>query len=369
MKKNLGFGWMRLPQLSEDPTNIDFDQVKQMVDTFLDAGFNYFDTSFVYHNGHSENAIKNCLVERHPRDCYMLASKLPVFSIQKEEEVVQIFNQQLENCGVEYFDYFLLHNMNIHHYNSVVKSCKMFEHMQEWKKAGKIKHIAISFHDNADVLDLILNEHPEIEVVQIALNYYDWNSTFIQAKACYEVIRKHQKQVIIMEPVKGGMLASSPKNSSLTADASLALRFCGELDGVLAILSGMSNLTQVKQNIDCMKDFQPLSNEEKAYIEKLTVAYKQGGPLGNIDFNQYKDVKPHGISLASLLETYNSCMIQPNPGFAAELNYYSIEKAKNHLLLKDSSLEVEDEKLNQLIKEADEFLASHSFANYDRKLK
>ena len=369
MKKNLGFGWMRLPQLSEDPTNIDFDQVKQMVDTFLDVGFNYFDTSFVYHNGHSENAIKKCLVERHPRERYMLASKLPVFSIQKEEEVVQIFNQQLENCGVEYFDYFLLHNMNIHHYNSVVKSCKMFEHMQEWKKAGKIKHIAISFHDSADVLDLILNEHPEIEVVQIALNYYDWNSTFIQAKACYEVIRKHQKQVIIMEPVKGGMLASSPKNSNLTADASLALRFCGELDSVLAILSGMSNLTQVKQNIESMKDFQPLSTEEKELIEKLTVAYKQGGPLGHIDFDQYKDVKPHGISLASLLETYNSCMIQPNPGFAAELNYYSIEKAKNHLLLKDSSLEVEDEKLNQLIKEADDFLANHSFANYDSKLK
>lgn len=359
---------MRLPQLLEDPTNIDFDQVKQMVDTFLDVGFNYFDTSFVYHNGHSENAIKKYLVERHPQDCYMLASKLPVFSIQKEE-VVQIFNQQLENCGVEYFDYFLLHNMNIHHYNSVVKSCKMFEHMQEWKKAGKIKHIAISFHDSADVLDLILSEHPEIEAVQIALNYYDWNSAFIQAKACFEVIRKYQKQVIIMEPVKGGMLANPPKNSNLTADASLALRFCGELDEVLAILSGMSNLTQAKQNIESMKDFQPLSNEEKAYIEKLIVAYKQGGPLGNIDFNKYKDVKPHGISLASLLETYNSCMIQPNPGFAAELNYYSIEKAKNHLLLKDSSLEVEDEKLNHLIKEADEFLASHSFANYNSKLK
>lgn len=135
---------------------------------------------------------------------------------------------------------------------------------------------------------MILSEHPEIEAVQIALNYYDWNSAFIQAKACFEVIRKHQKQVIIMEPVKGGMLAILPKNSNLTADASLALRFCGELDGVLAILSEMSNLTQVKQNIESMKDFQPLSNEEKAYIEKLTVAYKQGGPLGNIDFNQYQ---------------------------------------------------------------------------------
>lgn len=369
MKKNLGFGWMRLPQLSDDPTNIDFDQVKQMVDTFLDAGFNYFDTSFVYHNGTSENAIKKCLVERHPRDSFILASKLPTFAIETEEQVIDIFQKQLDNCGVDYFDYFLLHNVNILHYNSVIKTCKMFEHMQEWKEQGKIKHIVISFHDSADALDLILAEHPEIEAVQIALNYYDWNSSYIQAKACYEVIRKHQKQVIIMEPIKGGMLANPPKNSDLTADASLALRFCGELDGVLAILSGMSNLTQVKQNIDCMKDFQPLSNEEKTYIEKLTVAYKQGGPLGDIDFNQYKDVKPHGISLASLLETYNSCMIQPNPGFAAELNYYSIEKAKNHLLLKDSSLEVEDEKLNQLIKEADEFLANHSFANYDSKLK
>ena len=191
----------------------------------------------------------------------------------------------------------------------MLKAVKCLNICKNGKKAGKIKHIAISFHDSADVLDLILSEHPEIEAVQIALNYYDWNSAFIQAKACFEVIRKHQKQVIIMEPVKGGMLANPPKNSNLTADASLALRFCGELDGVLAILSEMSNLTQVKQNIESMKDFQPLSNEEKAYIEKLTVAYKQGGPLGNIDFNQYKDVKPHGISLASLLETYNSCMI------------------------------------------------------------
>lgn len=129
--KKFRFGWMRLSQLSEDPTNIDFDQVKQLVDTFLDAGFNYFDISFVYHNEYSENAIKKCLVERRSRDCYRLASKLTVFSIQKKEEVVQIFNQQLENCGVEYFDYFLLHNADIHHYNSVVKSCKMFEYMQE----------------------------------------------------------------------------------------------------------------------------------------------------------------------------------------------------------------------------------------------
>lgn len=373
MKKNLGFGWMRLPQLSDDPTDIDFKQVNEMVDTFLDAGFNYFDTSFVYHNGTSENAIKKCLVERHQRDSFVLASKLPTFSIEKEEQVIDIFQQQLDNCGVEYFDYFLLHNVNIHHYNTVIQSCKMFEHMKEWKEQGKIKHIVISFHDSADVLDLILTEHPEIEAVQIALNYYDWNSSFIQAKACYEVIRKHHKQVIIMEPVKGGMLANAPKNFDSTMNqndfASLALRFASELDGVLAILSGMSNLKQVQQNIECMNDFKPLSKDEKDLIEKLIVAYKESGPLGHLDFSQYQDIQPKGIKLSNLLETYNSCMIQPNPGFAAELNYYSIEKAKNHLLLNEPSLEVEDEKLNNIIKDADAFLSSHSFANYDNKLK
>lgn len=371
MKNKLGFGWMRLPQLSDDPANIDFEQVNQMVDTFLDSGFNYFDTSFVYHNGHSENAIKRCLVQRHPRESYILASKLPTFSIQKEEEVEQIFNQQRENCGVNYFDYFLLHNVNILHYNSVIKTCKMFEHMKKWKEEGKIKHIAISFHDSSDVLDLILTEHPEIEMVQIALNYYDYDSEFIQARACYEVIRKHQKQVLIMEPIKGGMLASLPKNCSLEVEqpASLALRFCNELDGVLAILSGMSNLTQVKQNIECMKNPQPLTSQEKELIENLKIAYKESGPLGKMDLTQYQNIKPKGIALSAILECYNNCMIQPNPGFAAEHNYYCIEKAKNHLLLNEPSVEVEDENLNKIVKEAEDFLIKSSFACYNDKFQ
>lgn len=371
-KKNLGFGWMRLPQLSDDPTDIDFEQVNQMVDTYLDAGFTYFDTSFVYHNGTSENAIKKCLVERHPRNQYILASKLPVFSINSEEEVINTFQKQLDNCGVDYFDYFLLHNLNIMHYNTVVKTCHMFEHMKQWKEEGKIKHIAFSFHDSADVLDMILTEHPEVEAVQIALNYLDWESEFIQAKACYEVIRKHNKQVIIMEPIKGGMLATAPKSLQSVIQnkdmPALALRFCGSLDGVLAILSGMSNLKQVQENTACMNDFTPLTNQDEDVIQQIIDAYHQEGPVNDIDFSKYKDIKPNGISLSAILECYQNCMLQPNPGFAAEHNYYSLEKAKHGLTLETPCIPKQNNKLDDIIQKAEDFLIKSAFASYNQKI-
>ena len=305
VKKNFGFGCMRLPMNSEE---VDYELTSKMVDYFIQQGFNYFDTAHGYLGGKSEIALKECLTSRYPRNQYILTNKLSTHHFNKQEEIFPLFESQLEACGVDYFDFYLMYAQSDEIY-AKYKKLHAYDEASKLKEEGKIKHFEISFHDNADVLDMILTENPDIEVVQIQFNYVDYEDPAIQRKACYEVCRKHNKPVIVMEPVKGGMLANPPKNSNLTADASLALRFCGELDGVLAILSEMSNLTQVKQNIESMKDFQPLSNEEKAYIEKLTVAYKQGGPLGNIDFNQYKDVKPHGISLASLLETYNSCMI------------------------------------------------------------
>ena len=182
----LGFGMMRLPLINpDDPVSFDYDQLNQMVDTFLERGFNYFDTSFVYHNGHSEEATRKALVERHPRGSFYLATKLPAFNITKEEEVRATLNQQLENCGVEYFDYYLLHNLNRILYNTTVKSCRMFEQAMEFKAEGKIRHLGFSFHDSAEVLDQILTDHPETEFVQIALNYYDWDSYWIQARKCY----------------------------------------------------------------------------------------------------------------------------------------------------------------------------------------
>ena len=183
----LGFGMMRLPLRSDDPADIDLDAVRDMTDRFLAAGFTYFDTSAVYHGGAGEEAVRACLVSRYPREAFVLASKLPTFAITGEEEAEAVFQQQLERCGTAYFDYYLLHNVNL---RGIIREASLFEHLKRWKEEGKIRHIGISFHDTADVLDTILTEHPEIEAVQIALNYFDWDARLIQAGKCYDTIRR-----------------------------------------------------------------------------------------------------------------------------------------------------------------------------------
>ncbi len=377
-KGKLGFGWMRLPQKSENPEDIDFEQVNQMVDAYLDAGFDYFDTSYVYHNGKSENAIQRCLISRYPREKFRLASKLPTFAITKEEQVEEIFAQQLEKCGTEYFDYFLLHNVNDIRYEREIKECHMFEHMQQWKKDGKIRHIGFSYHDSADNLDKILSEHPEVEFVQIALNYIDWNAYLIQAKKCYEVIRKHGCQVIVMEPVKGGMLAKVPEKAEALmkqeaprmSPASWAIRFAAGLDGILTVLSGMSDLAQVEDNISYMKDFQPLNDRELKILKEVSRIYKEEGPVHTADFSKYEEISPKGVSAAAILEAYNNCMLQPNPGFAAEHNYFSVEKAKHGIKTEENCIPLpavlsEGTDISDMVKEAEGFLNSNAFFQYE----
>ena len=377
-KGKLGFGWMRLPQKSENPEDIDFEQVNQMVDAYLDAGFDYFDTSYVYHNGKSENAIQRCLISRYPREKIRLASKLPTFAITKEEQVEEIFAQQLEKCGTEYFDYFLLHNVNGIRYEREIKECHMFEHMQQWKKDGKIRHIGFSYHDSADNLDKILSEHPEVEFVQIALNYIDWNAYLIQAKKCYEVIRKHGCQVIVMEPVKGGMLAKVPEKAEALmkqevprmSPASWAIRFAAGLDGILTVLSGMSDLAQVEDNISYMKDFQPLNDRELKILKEVSRIYKEEGPVHTADFSKYEEISPKGVSAAAILEAYNNCMLQPNPGFAAEHNYFSVEKAKHGIKTEENCIPLpavlsEGTDISDMVKEAEGFLNSNAFFQYE----
>ena len=376
-KGNLGFGWMRLPQLSADPADIDFEQVNQMVDLYLESGFDYFDTSYVYHNNASESAIKKCLVDRYPRDRFRLASKLPAFLITVESQIEEIFQKQLENCGVQYFDYFLLHNVNGIRYQQAIRQTHMFEHMKRWKEEGKIRHIAFSFHDSADVLDHILAEHPEVEAVQIALNYIDWDSYLIQAEDCYQVIRNHGKQVIIMEPVKGGMLAKVPKAAEAlmkqenpqASPASWAIRFAAGLDGVLAVLSGMSDLAQMRDNVAYMKDFQPLSQKEKEILKQVTRIYRESGPAGTADFTPYEAFNPKGISAAAILDAYNSCMLQPVTTFGAEHNYFSSEKAKfglkkEDLCIPDSVILKDGTDATALIHEAETFLNENAFFQY-----
>ena len=377
-KGKLGFGWMRLPQKSENPEDIDFEQVNQMVDAYLDAGFDYFDTSYVYHNGKSENAIQRCLISRYPREKFRLASKLPTFAITKEEQVEEIFAQQLEKCGTEYFEYFLLHNVNGIRYEREIKECHMFEHMQQWKKDGKIRHIGFSYHDSADNLDKILSEHPEVEFVQIALNYIDWNAYLIQAKKCYEVIRKHGCQVIVMEPVKGGMLAKVPEKAEALmkqeaprmSPASWAIRFAAGLDGILTVLSGMSDLAQVEDNISYMKDFQPLNDRELKILKEVSYIYKEEGPVHTTDFSKYEEISPKGVSAAAILEAYNNCMLQPNPGFAAEHNYFSVEKAKHGIKTEENCIPLpavlsEGTDISDMVKEAEGFLNSNAFFQYE----
>lgn len=374
----LGFGLMRLPQRSAEPTDIDTEQLKKMVDRFLEAGFDYFDTSFVYHNGGSEAAIRECLVERYPRDRFRLASKLPTFAITEEKQVEEIFHRQLENCGVESFDYYLLHNVNGIRYRQIIRDAHLFEHMKQWKADGKIKHIAFSFHDTADVLDQILTEHPEVEAVQIAVNYYDWNSYLVQSRACYEVIRRHGKQVIIMEPVKGGMLAEAPEAAEglLRSEhpdwspAAWALRFAAGLDGVLAVLSGMSTLEQVEENIATLQDVNPLTQQEQRVLEEAARLYRESGPARTADFSRYEAVSPRGISAAVILDTYNSCMLQPVPTFGAEHNYFSTEKAKHglrkeDLCIPDAVILADGTDATELVHQAERFLNENSFFQYD----
>ncbi len=379
-KGNLGFGWMRLPLKSADSKDIDLMQVSQMVDEYMAAGYNYFDTSFVYHDGKSENAIRECLVKRKPRESFILASKLPTFIIKDEQQVIDIFHQQLANCGVDYFDYFLLHNLNVIRYDDEVKNCHMFEHLKKWQAEGKIRHIAFSFHDTADVLDRILTEHPEVEAVQIVVNYLDWDARLIQAHKCYETIRKHGRDVLIMEPVKGGLLAKAPKEAEKLMKeaqpgksiASWGIRFAGELDGVLSVISGMSSLEQVRDNVATMQEFEQLSEREKEILHEVSRIYQENGPAGTADFSAYEMVNPKGISAATILETWNNCMIQPVPGFAAEQNYFTSEKAKHGIPMEESCLPekvitADGRNITAMAKEAEKFLMEHGFFRYEVK--
>lgn len=376
--KKLGFGLMRLPQLSAETTDIDHEQLNQMVDLYLEAGFDYFDTSYAYHNGESEAAIRKCLVSRYPRERFRLASKLPTFIITEEAQVEEIFEQQLARCGVDFFDYYLLHNVNGMRYQQLIQDTHMFDYLKKWKEEGKIRHIAFSFHDSADVLDRILTEHPEVEAVQIALNYIDWDAYFVQAKACYDVIRKHGRQVIIMEPVKGGMLAKVPEEAEKLMEAenpgasaaSWAIRYAADLDGVLAVLSGMSTLDQVKDNVSFMKEFHPLNEREKDILKQTARIFRESGPAGTADFTKYEKINPKGISAAAILDCYNNCMLQPVPTFGAEHNYFSSEKAKHGLHKEDLCIPgdviLEDgTDATELVHKAEAFLGESAFFQYE----
>lgn len=278
IKKNFGFGCLRLPMKDGE---VDKEQMCKMVDTFLEQGFNYFDTAHGYLDGKSELSICDCLTSRHERSEYILTNKLTNFYFKSEEEIRPFFESQLKACGVDYFDFYLMHAQSEEIFK-YFKKCHAYEIALQLKEEGKIRHFGISFHDKAEALDQILTEYPQIEVVQIQFNYLDYEDPAVQSRKCYEVCRKHNKPVLIMEPVKGGNLVNLPEDAKKVLDdlhggspASYALRFAAGFEGVLMVLSGMSNMEQMEDNISFMKDFQPLNEKEMEAVHKVADIFHQ----------------------------------------------------------------------------------------------
>ncbi len=280
--KKFGFGLMRLPLLNpEDPTAIDIEQVKKMADEFLAQGFTYFDTAAPYHRGASEGAFREAVVKRYPREAYTITDKLSLFMINAEEEIPAFFDRQLEQLGVDYIDYYLVHALGRDSYRKA-QEMHAFEFAAQKKAEGKIRHVGFSFHDGPEVLEQILTEHPEVEYVQLQINYLDWEDERVQSRKCYEVATKHGKPVIVMEPVKGGALANvAPAAAELyrayapdASPASWAIRYAASLDNVVMVLSGMSNEAQLADNLSYMKEFAPLNEEEHEIVAKATEKIK-----------------------------------------------------------------------------------------------
>ncbi len=269
---NLGFGCMRLPM---DGENVNYEEFSKMADEFINAGFNYFDTAHGYIGGKSETAIRDCVAKRYDREKFLLTNKLTDPYFKTQEEIRPFFEKQLEWCGVEYFDFYLMHAQDRNNYQKF-KKCKAYETAYKFKEEGLIKHFGISFHDKAEVLDMILTEHPEVEVVQIQFNYLDYEDASVESRKVYEVCEKHNKPVLVMEPVKGGSLVNLPKEADSIlrglnggSNASYAVRFAGSFPKIAVVLSGMSNMMQIQDNISAMKDFKPLSSEEMEAVKKV----------------------------------------------------------------------------------------------------
>ena len=336
--KKLGFGLMRLPLLDKsNAADIDIEKLKKMVDLFIEKGFTYFDTAWMYNGFASEKAAKEALVERYPRESFTLTTKLHAGYLKSQQDRDKIFNAQLEKTGVEYFDYYLLHALEENLY-PLYEKFDCFNWLADKKEKGLIRSIGFSFHGKPELLDEILTKHPEMEFVQLQINYLDWESQWIQARACYETARKHNKPVIIMEPVKGGTLANVPEEAQkLFADydksmsvPSWAIRFAASLPGVMMVLSGMSDIAQMEDNLSYMQDFKPLSEEEKQLCFKAADIINKQTAIPCTACSYCTEGCPKHIAIPQYFSLYNEDMRErlDEKGFTVNFTNYDILSSK-----------------------------------------
>ena len=328
VKKNFGFGYMRLPMNGDE---VNLEETKKMVDAFLDAGFNYFDTAHGYIQGKSETALKACLTSRYPRDKYILTNKLSGGFFKTEADIRPLFQSQLEACGVDYFDFYLMHAQGEGCYPHY-KKCRAYETAFELKKEGKVRHVGISFHDRAEFLEQILTEYPQIEVVQIQFNYVDYDDLAVQSRKCYEVCRKYNKPVVVMEPVKGGNLVNLPEEAAKVLEdlhggspASYAIRFAAGFPGMMMVLSGMSSLEQMNDNISFMKDFKPLDDKEMEAIHKVQEIFKSKNLIPCTGCRYCTDGCPQHIAIPDLFAIMNTKQVHHD--WNANYYYHSVHTA------------------------------------------
>ena len=329
----LGFGLMRLPRKGEE---IDVEQVKEMVDLFLEAGFIYFDTAWIYRG--SEEAIRKALVERYPREKYLLATKLAAWSrCSTKEDAYAQFETSLERTGAGYFDNYLIHNLG-------EERTKTFDQFDVWsfvqkKKAeGKIRKVGFSFHDHASVLEQLLKAHPEMDFVQLQINYADWDDPVVESRRCYELAREYGKPVIVMEPVKGGLLANPPEAAAKilreadrkSSCSSWAIRFAASLEGVQTVLSGMSSVAQMKDNLSFMRTFRPFSDGEQQVISRVREALKKIPLIPCTSCNYCAKVCPENIAVAGTLKALNTVKLYNNLATARQTEAWAVDPEKKH---------------------------------------
>lgn len=330
--KKLGFGFMRLPlEDPKDQKSMDMEQVCRMVDLFLERGFTYFDTAYVYHDTQSEIALREALVKRYPRDSFTIATKMPLFMLKSKEQQSGIFQEQLEKCGVDYFDYYLLHDINRMSY-PIAKELDSFAFMAEQKQAGKIRNIGFSFHEDANLLDEVLTAYPEMDFVQLQINYLDWDNASIQSGKCYDVATKHGKKVIVMEPVKGGTLANVPEEAEKLlkahhpelSTASWAIRFVASLDNVMMVLSGMSNMAQLEDNTGYMQEFMPFTQKEQEIVKQTASIINASVAIPCTACRYCAPGCPKKIAIPEYFALYNAHLQDANRyGSSPQIDYFA----------------------------------------------